>query len=276
MKTEDGAGIKKIGDTIDELGYEALLGRSDVKALGKNNVAIGIDTEEGKPVTINLDDEFCYSVSGGGGSGKTNLLAAVAKQCKAHGDRLFLFSDEDSKLADTDLFEKKTHNDSELFALMEEVLVPEFSRRNGIVADTRDAGGDIVKALEKDTRIVFIIDDVRGFMNAVYSPKMDMSGFLEIALEKGLHHKIQFIAAITPDDYADMARYACMRTFAGYARGVHLGGMFDQQGILRFELSAADAVRQLNAGVGYALRDGKTVRFITPLVKEVSAEVAAV
>jgi S-DNA-T family DNA segregation ATPase FtsK/SpoIIIE len=276
MKTEDGAGIKKIGDTIDDLTYEALFAHSDVKNLPKNTVAIGIDTEEGKPVTLNLDDEFCYSVSGGGGSGKTNLLAAVAKQCKHRGDRLFLFCDEDSKLEKTDFFETKTHTDSELFALMEDVLVPEFSRRNGIVADTRDAGGDIVKALHKDDRIVFIIDDIRGFINAVYSTKMDMSGFLEIALEKGLHHKIQFFAAITPDDYADMARYACMRTFAGYGRGVHLGGMFDQQGILRFELSAADQVRQLNPGVGYALRDGKAVRFITPLVKEVSAEVAVV
>jgi S-DNA-T family DNA segregation ATPase FtsK/SpoIIIE len=276
MKTDDSAGIKKIGDTIDELSYEALLARSDVKNLTKNLIAIGIDTEEGKPVTVNLDDEFCYSVSGGGGSGKTNLLAAVAKQCKSHGDRLFLFCDEDSKLEGIDLFEKKTHNDSELFAVMEDILVPEFSRRNGIVADTRDAGGDIIKALEKDKRIIFIIDDVRGFINAVYSKNMDMSGFLEIALEKGLHHKIQFVAAITPDDYADMARYACMRTFAGYGRGVHLGGMFDQQGILRFELSAADQVRQLSAGVGYALRDGKAVRFITPLVKEVTAEVAVV
>jgi S-DNA-T family DNA segregation ATPase FtsK/SpoIIIE len=276
MKAEDGAGIKKIGDTIDELGYEALLARTDVKDLPKNKIAIGIDTEEGKPVTVNLDDEFCYTVGGGGGSGKTNLLAAVAKQCKAKDCRLFLFGEEGSKLEETKLFEKTTHSDSDLFSLMEDVLVPEFSRRNGIVADTRDAGGDIIKALEKDERIVFIIDDIRGFINAVYSTKMDMSGFLEIALEKGLHHKIQFFAAITPDDYADLARYACMRIFAGYGRGVHLGGMFDQQGILRFELSAADQVRQLNPGVGYALRENKAVRFITPLVKEVSAEVVTV
>jgi S-DNA-T family DNA segregation ATPase FtsK/SpoIIIE len=276
MKTEDGAGVKKIGDTIDELGYEALLARSDVKSLTENIVAIGIDTEEGKPVTVNLNDEFCYTVGGGGGSGKTNLLAAVAKQCKAKGAKLFYFGEEDSKLETIDIFEKKTHNDSELFAVMEDIIVPEFMRRNGVVADTRDAGGDVVKALENDERIVFIIDDVRGFINAVYSTNMDMSGFLEIALEKGLHHKIQFFAAITPDDYADMARYATMRIFAGYGRGVHLGGMFDQQGILRFELSAADQVRQLNPGVGYALRDNKAVRFITPLVKEVSAEVAVV
>jgi S-DNA-T family DNA segregation ATPase FtsK/SpoIIIE len=276
MKTEEGAGIKKIGDAIESLAYDALLGRADVKALPLNNITIGLDTEEGKPLFVNLDDEFCYTVGGGGGSGKTNLLAAIAKQCASHGDRLFLFGDEDSPLEALGLFEQITHSDEELFSLMESVIVPEFSRRNGVVADTRDAGGDVIAALSGEDRLVFFIDDMSAFMRAVYSPNMDMSGFLEIALEKGRQHKIQFFAAITPDDYADMARYACMRTFAQYGRGVHLGGMFDQQGILRFELSAADQVRQLPAGVGYAANDGKTARFITPLVKELTKEAARI
>jgi hypothetical protein len=43
--------------------------------------------------------------------------------------------------------------------------------------------------------------------------------------------------------------------------------MFDQQSILRFEMSAADSVRQLPAGVGYAIgADGKIVKLITPLI----------
>jgi hypothetical protein len=41
--------------------------------------------------------------------------------------------------------------------------------------------------------------------------------------------------------------------------------MFDQQSILRFEMSSADSVRQLPAGVGYAAgQDGKAVKFIAP------------
>jgi S-DNA-T family DNA segregation ATPase FtsK/SpoIIIE len=92
-----------------------------------------------------------------------------------------------------------------------------------------------------------------------------MSGFLEIALEKGKEHKIQFFAAVTPDDYSDNARFAAMRTWANWSRGIHLGGMFDQQSILRFEMSAADSVRQLPVGVGYAVgADGKAVKLITP------------
>jgi hypothetical protein len=45
--------------------------------------------------------------------------------------------------------------------------------------------------------------------------------------------------------------------------------MFDQQTILQFKLSAADYVRQLEPGVGYAVGDGNVgVQFMTPYVKE--------
>ncbi len=49
--------------------------------------------------------------------------------------------------------------------------------------------------------------------------------------------------------------------------GVNLGGMFDQQNVLHWEMSSADAVRQLPAGFGYALtEDGAVARMLTPLV----------
>ncbi|MCM0761238.1 MULTISPECIES: type VII secretion protein EssC [Sporomusa] len=273
MKPGAGEGVKKIGDRLDSLSFGVLLNRADVKALPGNMLAIGLGTEDGKLITVNLDEEFCYIVGGSGVSGKTNLLAAVARQARNKGARLFLFDDGDSGLDSLTGFEQVVRSDAELFALMESVIVPAFSERNGIVADTRDAGGDIAAALAGHERIVVIIDNMTAFLTAVYSPHMEMSGFFEIALAKGLGHKIQFFAAITPDDYADMTRYTAMRTYAGYRRGVHLGGLFDQQSILQFALSAADNVRQLPAGAGYAAGpDGAAVRILTPLVKEVGSE----
>ena len=116
-------------------------------------------------------------------------------------------------------------------------------------------------------RIIFIIEGMTAFMQAVYSPNLDMSGFLETALEKGREHKICFFASVTPDDYADSAKYAAMRIWAGWGRGVHLGGLFDQQEALSFDMSAADSVRQLPPGTAYALGgDGKAIRVVTPLV----------
>ena len=160
-------------------------------------------------------------------------------------------------------------DDESLFDLMEKVIVPEFSRRNVAVNEARDAGGDIAAALKGEKRILFLINDMSAFIRAVYSTQYEMSGFFELALEKGFAHKIQFVAAVTPDDWTDMARYQVMRQFAGFGRGVHLGGFFDQQTILQFELSAADSVRQLAPGVGYGLsREGRTVRLLTALVEE--------
>ncbi|TCL59042.1 S-DNA-T family DNA segregation ATPase FtsK/SpoIIIE [Kineothrix alysoides] len=269
MQPSQGEGVRKIGNKLDSLSFETLMDRDDVKALPDHCIALGLDVEEGKLAEIDLDDEFCYAISGCGGSGKTNLLASIAKQTKQKGARVFLFDSEDSLLEKHISADRTVHDAAELFSLMEEVIVSEFSSRNGVVADARDAGQDVRKATEQFDRIIFLINDMTAFMSAVYSPDMDMSSFMEIALEKGKHHKIQFIAAVTPDDHADMARYACMRIFAGYGRGIHLGGMFDQQSILRFEMSSADYVRQLPAGVGYvAGSSAGAVKIITPMIKE--------
>lgn len=269
MKPAEGDGVKRIGYKLDHLSFDTLMGRADVKSLPQNTLAIGLDMESGAPVTVNLDEEFCYTVGGAGGSGKTNLLTALAKQAKSKKARLYLFDNPGGALERQVSFDRAVHNDAELFELMESVIVGEFSNRNGIVADTRDAGGDIANALKSHDRIVFLINDMSAFISAVYSPGIDMSGFFEIALEKGFGHKIQFFAAVTPDDWADMARYTAMRTYAGYRRGVHLGGLFDQQSILQFAVSAADNVRQLAPGIGYAAGlDGGAVRIMTPQVSE--------
>lgn len=261
-------GVKKLGDTLKELRFEELMEYPEVKAMPEGILALGLTMEHQKPVKLVLDDEFCYTVGGSGQSGKTNLLISIAKQAKSKGSKLYLF-DSDDELEASALFDQVVHNDTELFDLMENIIVPEFVTRNGVVNEARDGGLNVMDAMKKYQRIVFMINDMSAFMHAVYSPNMEISGFMELALEKGREHKIHFFAAITPDDYTDMARYATMRTWANWGRGVHLGGMFDQQSILRFEMSAADNVRQLATGMGYvAGENGKTIKIITPLVKE--------
>jgi S-DNA-T family DNA segregation ATPase FtsK/SpoIIIE len=263
--TVAGEGVKKLGNTLNSLSFGALMARADVKALTEDALVLGLTVEDGKLITIAFDDEFCYTVGGAVGSGKTNLLASIATQAKEKGAALYLFDNEGSALEAMGNFDGVVHNDTELFDLMESVMVPQFTERNGVVNCARDAGQDVKAAMKDYQRIVFLIGDMSAFMRAVYSPNVEMSGFLEIALEKGREHKIQFFAAVTPDDYSDNARFAAMRTWAGWGRGVHLGGMFDQQSVLRFEMSAADSVRQLPVGVGYACdTDGKAVKLITP------------
>ena len=186
------------------------------------------------------------------------------------GDEIILFDGKNEELKD---FAGKNGignyvtGDEGLFNLMQDEIVGKFGERNSKVNEAREKGGSVTEALKDDKRILLLINDYTSFMEAVYSEDFGMSGFFEAALEKGRNHKIQFIAAMTADDVSDCGRYQVSRQFTSMESGVNLGGMFDQQNVLHFEMSSADAVRQLPPGFGYALSDnGSAVRILTPLV----------
>lgn len=265
---EEGPSVKKIGESVQAVTYGQLMGRKAVKELPEAYMPLGIDSKEEKLVTVDWDQEFCYSITGQLGTGKTNLLKAVALRAKAMGGRVFLFDNiqgELSGFAQENQLDRVISDSEGLFGLMEDVMVPEFMDRNELVADARDAGADVKEALKGADRIFFLINDMTAFIEAVYNDQYGMSDFVEMALEKGRQHKIQFVACITPDDHSDCARYKAMRQYASYGRGIHLGGMFDQQNILRFEMTAADSVRSLSPGTGYALNaEGRCVTVVTP------------
>ena len=271
MAKTAGSGVKKVGQSVESLSFKALIARDDVKALPEPVFALGLTTDGQELITADFDQEYCYTVGGSGKTGKTNLLKALALEGKAKGSRLFLFDNAAGELTDfaNELgFDGAANDAAGLFSLMESVIVPEFTARNQLVSEARDQGKSVTKALGGTKRILFLINDMSAFINAVYSPDFEMSDFFELALEKGREHKISFAAAVTPDDWADLARYQTMRQFAAFGRGIHLGGLFDQQSILQWKMSAADAVRQLPAGVGYALAtSGDCVRLLTPLTE---------
>lgn len=150
---------------------------------------------------------------------------------------------------------------------MQDEIVGAFGERNGIVNEARDAGKSISEAMKDQQRIVILINDYSSFIETIYSEDYGMDGFFETAFDKGRYHKINFIAAMTTDDVDDCARYMASRQFTSMESGVNMGGMFDQQNVLHWEMSAADSVRQLNAGFGYALDDnGAPAKMLTPLV----------
>ncbi len=268
LRTKEGAqsGVKKLGVKIENITYEALMAYDDVKKFSKDRVALGLSPDGQEIVGLELDDVFCYTVSGFAQSGRGELLKSIAKQCADKGSKMFLFDTPDSELEKLGIFEKVCHNDTELFEQMEKVIVPEFIRRNGIVNEARDGGKSVAEAMQKEERIVLVVGDMNGFMQAVYSEKVKMNDFLEIALTKGKQHKINLFGIMAPDDYYDNARFTVMRTWQEQNTGVHLGGMFDQQGVLSISMSPSDSVRQLPPGSAYtADKGGNLVKLITPL-----------
>ncbi len=265
-------GVKKLGEKVEGVTVDGFVGSDDVKKLDAYTLALGINSESHELTTIDLDANFCFTVGGFAGAGRTDSMKSIALQAKAKGATMYLFDAPESELASLGVFEQVCTTDEELFALMDSTLVGEFTRRNGIVNGARDAGKDVRKAMAKEKRIVLMIGDMNLFMQAVYSPNVQMSSFLEIALQKGKEHKINMFAMMQPDDYFDNARFDLMRTWISYNTGLHLGGMFDQQGALSFEMSASDSARQLPAGSGYTADtvngDSKVVKIVCPTTEQ--------
>ena len=253
---------------LDSLSYKDL--KEESKDLPENQFAIGKTMDGETTITLDMDNEYCISVIGMGKTGKTNLIKLLALEANAKGDEVILFDGKAEELKDfakANKIKNYVTDDAGLFKLMEEEIVGTFGERNKAVNEARDAGKSVVEALKDTKRILILVNDYTAFIEAVYSEDYEMSGFFEVALEKGRDHKIQFVAAMTGDDVSDCARYQLSRQFTSMESGVNLGGLFDQQNVLHWEMSSADAVRQLPAGFGYALDvNGAPVRLLTALV----------
>ncbi|MCR5356496.1 MAG: type VII secretion protein EssC [Lachnospiraceae bacterium] len=261
-------GAKKPGQALDSLSYKDI--KDEAKSLPENQFAIGKTMDGETTITLDMDKEYCISVVGMGKTGKTNLIKLLALEANEKGDEVILFDSKAEELKDfakANKIKNYVTDDAGLFKLMEEEIVGTFGERNKAVNEARDAGKSVTEALKDTKRILILINDYTSFIETVYSENYDMSGFFEVALEKGRDHKIQFIAAMTGDDVSDCGRYQLSRQFTSMESGVNLGGLFDQQNVLHWEMSSADAVRQLPAGFGYALTaDGAPVRVLTALV----------
>ncbi|MCR4786987.1 MAG: type VII secretion protein EssC [Lachnospiraceae bacterium] len=261
-------GAKRPGQVLDSLSIKALM--DETKDLPKNIFPIGKTIDGETVISFNMDNEYCISIVGLGKTGKTNLLKAFALEGIAKGDDVMIFDGKNEELKDfakDNGIGKYATDDEGLFNLMQDEIVGKFGERNGIVNDARDKGASVVDALKDQKRILVLINDYTHFIETVYSEDYGMNGFFEAALEKGKDHKIQFIATMTADDVYDCGRYQVSRQFTSMESGVNLGGMFDQQNVLHWEMTSADAVRQLEPGFGYALSEnGAPVRVITPMV----------
>ncbi|MCR4897079.1 MAG: type VII secretion protein EssC [Lachnospiraceae bacterium] len=263
-----GKAAKRPGQVLDSLSIADLM--EETGNFPENLFPVGKSIDGETVLSLNLDQEYCSCLVGLGQTGKTNLLKALAMEAKAKGDDVILFDGKAEELKDFAQEQGITSyvtDDAGLFQLMQDEIVPQFGVRNGIVSTAREEGKNVIEAMKDKKRILILINDYASFIETVYSEEYGMDGFFETALDKGRDHKIHFIAAVTPDDVSDCARFQVSRQFTSMESGVNLGGMFDQQNVLHWEMTSADAVRQLAPGFGYALSDnGAPVRMLTPLV----------
>ena len=262
-----GAIAAKIPQVPGDLSVDNLYGIPAIaqKSASGRYLPLGYDIAEATPVYADLANTFCFSISGTSRSGKTTLLKAMLMSAKRQGFATYLF---DGATRELEVFARDNGaeyltNSAELYGFMEDVLVPELTRRNPAKGDYIDSGySDPDGYFASEPKICLFIHDMSAFCEAVYNSEKDMKGYMEkILLPKGKHHMVYLFACITPDDYSgEWGAKQVLRKFAGNKEGLHLGGNLDNQRIFDFEIPALQRGQRLPAGQGHIVDGGITKR----------------
>lgn len=228
---------------------------------------------------VSLRDIYCYVISGRAHTGKTNAMKVFiysvglmeAETCVIETGQTEL------KKAAEESGAKYLTELSEIFTYFKE-LTPIFAERNQKKRKLVDEGKDeeeIYWALKEERPIFIFLGNLVDFFGMVYQADAtvgNMSGFMENIFEKGRLHGIYFFGCLKPEDNAKLNAYKAFRLFAGYRKGIHLGGNFSDQKIFNFQnIPYSELVKTMKKGEAYATdRDNEAegVHIVLPLARK--------
>ena len=236
---------------------------------GNRYLPLGYDLVEAAVESIDLAKTYCYSISGTGRSGKTNMLKVFMKMAKSMGGKVFVF---DSATRELESFSRKIVTDNymttsdELFDFMHTNMLPEFTRRNrGKAEFIKNGSKNIDEYLGSEQKIFLFIGDMTAFCEVVYSSEREMKGFMEQMVNRGEQHMVYLFANVSQADIqGEMGTKRLMRGFIGWKEGVHLGGDVEHQRIFDFDVPVLERSKKLPSGFGYTVINGVTKRVVTP------------
>jgi S-DNA-T family DNA segregation ATPase FtsK/SpoIIIE len=219
---------------------------------------------EAQLVTLDLEEIFCYLLSGGMRSGKSAALRLLAHMAAE--------SEVDICIIDTSTQFSQYASDNnmtclvtadEIFDWMEQTLVPEFQRRN---ENIRKAGGRKFskQAQENEKQMIVLIHDLDGFINLVNSDERDMTSFLEAMVRRGNGHKIAIAAVVSRDDSTAHSHNPIYSGLVSWKTGLHLGGQVDNQRVLDFDVNYSEGSKKLPPGYGHTVVGTNTVLIVLP------------
>jgi S-DNA-T family DNA segregation ATPase FtsK/SpoIIIE len=236
------------------------------QALREGSLPIGYDIKEAKLFSLKPDDLFCYVVSGGSKSGKTNMIKLIALQAVSFGHSVTIIDNEVNKLA---TWAKETNitylsNSEHLYKWLLQTI-PEFSRRHKKI---EEAGGRKFsnKVMADEQQMIILINDFGAFLTTIYSDTRNMHSFFENMVRHGRDHKITLVACITREDSASHGSRPVFSGFTSWKEGIHMGGQTDNQRVFDFDLSTSERMKKHPAGYGHTVEKDKTVALITPEV----------
>ena len=123
----------RIPQVPKDLSYESFINYPETKqALREGMLPLGYDTREANLVTLKPDALFCYGISGGTRSGKTNTIRLLALEALACGYEVVLI---DGAVGQLSSFSKENgltylSSANHIYEWLSQTVVPEFERRN--------------------------------------------------------------------------------------------------------------------------------------------------
>ncbi|MCL2820283.1 MAG: type VII secretion protein EssC [Oscillospiraceae bacterium] len=257
----------RIPEVPSDLSYEAFKDYPETKeAIQEGLFPIAYDISEAQLVSLNLEDIFCYIISGGMRTGKSNAVRFFASAAKQ--------TDTDVIIIDTSEQLKDFASDNEILCLVtadeiynwvEQTLEPEFKRRNGNI---KKAGGRkfTKKAQENEKQLLVLIHDFSGFIAAAKTEEKDMTDFLAAMTKMGSGHKVTIAAVITREDSTTYAHDPIYTGFISWKTGLHLGGQVDTQRALEFDMNYAASSKKLPPGYFHTMIGPNTIVAVMPEV----------
>ena len=262
-----GVSATRIPQVPEDMAFEAFKQYPEVvHALGKGLLPVGYDIKEATLVHMDPDEVFCYAISGGSRTGKTNMIRFLAMASAMCGHDVVIIDIGASQLSSWAKENNMTYIEDadQLYDWLSETI-PEFVRRNKKI---EEAGGRSFSrtALADEKHITIYINDFGSFLTTIYSDARNMYSFYENMVKRGDKHKITQFACITREDSSSHSGRPAYIGFTSWKDGIHFGGNVDNQRIFDFDMSMSERSKKQSAGYGHTMIGDRTVTIQTPEV----------
>lgn len=246
-------------------------------AQGGRYLPVGYDKVNATVYGIDLNYNYCYTLSGKSRTGKTNMLKLIALSAGLMNSRIVVVDfDGDLKNFAESINARYVDSVASLDAYYRDLL-PDFKARNAqkrALADAGKSDEEIFEAMQSFEKLFILIGNLPAFVNKVHMPGdgvADMSPFTNNLLTKGALHNVYWIGAYNQDDTSALGM-GVMNSFLKDKKGAHMGGAVNLQKALSFDyMNYNDQNKVYKPGLAQlsAHEEDETNLIVVPLVGNV-------
>lgn len=271
-----GKHAKKIPEIPEKPVWNDFAKLSDTVAMANAGryLPVGYDKTNASIYGIDLNYNYCYTLSGKSRTGKTNMLKLMALSAGLMNAQAVII-DFDGELKNfAEAIKARYVDDAKELDTYFRELLPDFKERNvqkRALADTGKSDEEIFKAMQRFTKLFVFIGDLPAFIKTVHEPGngiADMSPFLNNLLLKGALHNVYWIGAYNQDDTSAIGKSA-LASFIKDRKGLHMGGAVNLQKALAFDyMKYNEQGKVLKPGLAQlsAHEEDDTSMIVVPLV----------